>query len=367
MKTFEYRIYPTKAQRKLLMDCLKETRSLYNEMLAFTKEQYQQTGKFARKYELTKAFKGRGQAAPATVVQCLADRLDKSLSRFLKRKSLGEQAGSPRFKKPNRWHSIHLRQYGKGRDAFFDGKYLEVPKKLGKRLKLKLHRPFDGIPKTCYLVLRADDHWYALIVCDVPPIPPEDTKPAIGLDMGLRYFLADSDGNAVDPPQFFRKSQAKLRIKQRTLSRRNKGSHRWHKAAREVAGLHLNIRRQRRDWLFKVAKPYAEQYSRIVVEDLHISSLLNNHHLAKSISDAAWNEFLEILEYKAENAGAQVIKVPARYTSQKCSACGALVPKFLSVRTHVCPFCGFIADRDVNAAKNILQAGAQPSGVNVGQ
>ena len=367
MKTFEYRIYPTKAQRKLLMDCLKETRSLYNEMLALTKEQYQQTGKSARKYELTKAFKGRGQAAPATVVQCLADRLDKALTRFMELKSLGEKVGFPRFKKPNCWHSIHLRQYGKGRDAFFDGKYLKVPKKLGKRLKIKLHRPLEGTPKTCHLVLRADGHWYALIVCDIPPIPPDDTKPAIGLDMGLRYFLTDSDGNTVAPPQFFRKSQAKLGIKQRTLSRRKKGSHRWHKAVKEVARLHLKIRRQRRDWLFKVAKPYVEQYSRIFVEDLNVSGLLKNHHLAKSISDAAWSEFLEILEYKAESAGGQVIKVPARYTSQKCSGCGALVPKSLSVRTHICPFCGFIADRDVNAARNILQAGAQPSGANVSQ
>ena len=334
-------------------------------MLAFLKAQYEQTGKFVSKYDLNKAFKGCGQASPATVVQCLSDRLSKALDRFLKGKELGLKVGFPRFKSANQWNSIQLRQYEKGRDAFFDGKYLQVPKKLGKRLKIKFHRPLEGTPKTCYLVLRADGHWYALLVCETSPVPLDDTKPAIGLDLGLRYFLADSEGSTIKPPQFFRQAEANLRVKQRTLSRRNKGSHRRQKAAKEVARLHLTIQRQRRDWLFKTAKPYAEQYSRIVVENLNISGMVQHHHLAKSISDAAWNEFLEILEYKTESAGGQVIKVPAHYTSQKCSACGAIIPKSLSVRTHICSFCGFIEARDVNAAKNILKAGAQPSGVNV--
>lgn len=365
VKTFEYRLYPTKSQRALLMACLKESRKLYNEMLAMTKVQYRQTGRFLFKYALTKAFKGRGQAVPATTVQCLADRLDKALHNFLARKELGQPAGFPRFKPPNRWHSIHLRQWGKYRDVFFDGKYLKVPKKLGGKLKIKLHRPFEGTPKTCHLVLRADGHWYALIPCEIPTPPPDPSKPEIGLDMGLKHFLADSNGNTVTAPQCFRKSQAKLRVKQRTISRRPKGSNRRRKAAKETAHVHLKIARQRRDWLFKVAKPYAEDYSRIFVEDLNVSGMLKNHHLAKSISDASWSMFLEILAAKAGSAGHEVIKVPARFTTQKCSACGTLVPKSLSVRTHICPFCGFIADRDHNAALNILTAGAQRSGANV--
>lgn len=365
MKTFQYRLYPTRIQRELLVKCLEETRNLYNEMLASLKDEYHKTGRFITRYDLTKIFKGRGEASPASVVQCLADRLSKALDRFLKFKDLGIKVGFPRFKTSNCWHSIHLRQYGKGRDAFFDGKYFKVPKKLGKSLKIRLHRPFEGIPKTCYLVLRADNHWYALIACETSNIPLNDSKPKIGLDLGLKYFLTDSEGKTIESPKFFRKSEAKLRIKQRTLSRRKRASYRQAKAAKAVARLHLTIRRQRRDWLFKTAKPYAEKYSRIVVEDLNIAGMVKNHHLAKSISDAAWNEFLEILEHKAESAGGQVIKVPAHYTSQKCSACGAIIPKSLSVRTHICVVCGFIADRDVNAAKNILKAGAQPSGANV--
>jgi putative transposase len=128
-----------------------------------------------------------------------------------------------------------------------------------------------------------------------------------------------------------------LRRKQRQLCRRKKGSRRRRKAARNGAKTHLKIKRQRRDFLFKTAKPYAEGHARMCVEDLNITGMLQNHHLAKSIADASWGTFFEILEDKAARAGHQVIKVPARFTTQKCFKCGALVPKSLSVRTHICP------------------------------
>lgn len=355
MKTFEYRLYPTETQRTLLMNCLKESRELYNEMLTLTKQQYDTDQTFAFKYDLCKAFRGRGISTPASVVQTLAGRLDGALRRFLDTSDSGVKF--PRFKPPNRWHSIHLRQYGKGRDANIDGKYLAVPAKLGKRIKIKLHRPIDGIPQTCHLVLRADKHWYALIVCEILRIASDESKPDVGLDMGLKSFLVDSDGNVVKPPQFFRKTQSKLRLKQRTIARRKKGSYRRRKACRDTAKLHLKVVRQRRDFLFKAAKPYADQYSVIYVEDLNIAGMLKNHHLAKSIADAGWNSFMLILEHKAESAGGRVVKVPAQYTSQRCSQCSALVPKSLSVRTHVCPECSFIADRDHNAALEILRLG----------
>jgi putative transposase len=113
---------------------------------------------------------------------------------------------------------------------------------------------------------------------------------------------------------------------------------------------------------FKTAKHYAERYSRVCVEDLNITGMVKNHHLARSIHDASWSAFLGILTDKAERAGHVVIRVPARFTTQKCSRCGAYVQKSLGVRTHMCASCGYIADRDVNAAKNILRAGAPPSG-----
>jgi putative transposase len=373
MKTFEYRLFVNTKQTHLLLQCLIESRTIYNGMLEMVKAQYEQEGTFPSKYDLEAAFKGQGEHVPATTVQMLADRISKSLKRFLaaKKQSI-PGVGFPRFKKGNHWHSIQLRQYGKDCYLHEDKKHLIVPARMGKSLKIKLHRPCEGTPKTVHLVLRADDHWYALIVCENEPVtshePTRCTHPAIGIDVGLKSFLTDSEGNTIENPRFYRTSQRTLRRKQRVMCRRTQGSHRRRKAAKNTAKTHLKIARQRRDHHFKTAKPYAERYQRIVVEDLQITNMVKNHHLSKSILDAGWSAFLAILENKAESAGHQMIRVNPRFTSQKCFMCGEIVQKLLSVRTHLCPFCGYVADRDVNAAKNMLVlAGAQPSDGNVSQ
>ncbi|HKV86028.1 MAG TPA: transposase [Ktedonobacterales bacterium] len=374
MRTFEYRLYPNRAQRQQLMTCLMESRAIYNEMLAALKVQYEADGSFPSTYDLTARFKGRGgDTVPATTVQTLADRLSKALKRYLQMKDLGSSVGFPRFKTANRWHSIQLRQYAVSRDAWLDedGTHLHVPAKLGKLLKIKMHRPLVGPPITVHLVVRADGHWYALIVCETVPqeafseVHPAQTAcahSAIGLDVGLKVFLADSEGGMVENPRYFQRGQKRLGKAQHISDRRKKGSHRRRKAKRDVAKKHLKIARQRRDFHFKTAKQYADRYARICVEDLNVAGMAHNHHLAKSIHDASWSAFLGILEDKAERAGHQVIRVPARFTTQHCHRCGAYVQKSLSVRTHLCPFCGLVEDRDVNAAKNILRAGAPPSG-----
>ncbi|HCF85786.1 MAG TPA: transposase, partial [Ktedonobacter sp.] len=312
------------------MHCLHESRTIYNEMLETVKQQYEDTGTFPGKYDLTSHFKGRGgEHVPATTVQTLADRLSKSLKRFLACQALTTRVGFPRFKGANRWHSLQLRQYGKDCYLHEDKKHLIVPKKLGHFLKIKLHRRIEGKPKTVHLVLRADGHWYALIVCETEPqtehSPSTCTHADIGIDVGLKSFLTDSEGKTVDNPRFYRTSQRTLRRKQRQLCRRKKGSHRRRKAAKNVAKTHLKINRQRRDHHFKTAKPYAEGYQRIVVEDLQITNMVKNHHLAKSIMDASWGAFLDILTAKAENAGHGVIRVNPRFTSQKCHQCGEIV------------------------------------------
>ncbi len=361
MRTFEYRLFVNKEQSRKLMACLRESRGIYNQMLETVKTQYAEQGTFPSKYDLEKAFKGHGEHVPATTIQMLADRLTKSLKRFLAAKENNiPDIGFPRFKKPNRWHSIQLRQYGKDCYLHEDTKHLIVPKKLGKSLKIKLHRPFEGTPKTVHLVHRADGHWYALIVCETEPptehIPSSCSHPDIGIDVGLKSFLTDSEGNTVDNPRFYRTSQRTLRRKQRTLCRRKKGSNRRRKAAKNTAQTHLKIARQRRDFHSKTAKQYADNYHHIAVEKLSIDNMVKNHCLAKSIMDASWGAFLAILTEKAERAGHCVIRVNPRFTSQKCFHCGEIVQKSLSVRTHVCPFCGYVADRDVNAAQNILKS-----------
>ena len=379
MRSFEYRLYPTRAQRAALMACLIASRGLYNEMLERQQAHHAETGRFLTKYDLTAAFKGRGgEAVPATVVQTLADRLDKALRRFLAWRALEKACGFPRFKGANRWHSIHLRQWDKDTRLLPEAGRLWLAAKLGGPCKLKQHRPLEGTPKTAHLVLRADGHWYVLIVCEPAPagsrsVPPIERRPprAVGLDVGLRHFLADSEGHTVANPAHFRQAERTLRRQQRTISRRKKGSRRRRKAARLVARTHLTVARQRKDFLFKTAKAYAERYDRIFVEDLHVAGMVRNHHLARSILDASWGAFVDILRDKAESAGHAVVKVPAQYTSQHCSRCREVVPKARSVRTHVCPHCGYVDDRDVNAARNILArglaldtAGAQPSGHN---
>ncbi|HEY1387320.1 MAG TPA: transposase [Ktedonobacterales bacterium] len=255
-----------------------------------------------------------------------------------------------------------------------DGKHLHVPAKLGRLLKIKLHRPLEGVPVTAHLVLRADNHWYALIVCETTPrdafgeahptqaetqaASPTCEHPAIGLDVGLKVFLADSEGSVVENPRYYRSGQKRLAHAQRTLCRKQ-GSHRRRKANREVAVKHLKVGCQRRDFHFKTAKQYAERYGRICVEALNVAGMVQNHHLAKSIHDASWSAFLDILTDKAERAGHVVVRVPAHFTTQRCSGCGEYVQKSLSVRTHLCPSCGLVEDRDVNAAKNIMQAGVR--------
>jgi len=369
MRTFEYRIYPNKEQNHLLMQCLIESRMVYNTMLETMKAHYEQNGTFLSKYELEAAFKGHGIHVPATTLQMLSDRLSKSLKRFLAAKTLGlPNVGFPRFKKPNQWQSIQLRQYGTDknrRDVMLapDEKHLSIPSKLGGSVKITYHRPMEGTPKTAHLVLRADGHWYVLLVCDGEPknehTAADCTHTDIGLDVGLKSFLTDSEGNTVDNPRFSRTSQATLRRKQRTICRRKKGSQRRRKACKSAAKTHLKIKRQRRDFHFKTAKHYADTHKTIVVEDLQINNMVKNHHLAKSIMDASWGAFLAILSVKAGNAGHQVLRVNPRFTSQKCYKCGEIVQKSLSVRTHLCPFCGYIADRDVNAAQNILKSGVR--------
>jgi putative transposase len=366
LRTFEYRLYPTRSQRVLLMQCLSESRRLYNEMLERVKDHHAKTGEFLFKYSLTTRFKGRGgEYVPATTVQTLADRLDKAIRRYIARKELNEKTGFPRFKSANRWHSIHLRQFGRGRDAWLEDGRLCVPGKLGKSIKIKQHRPLEGTPKTVHLVFRADGKWHALIVCDLGEAPTAKDGPAVGLDVGLKVFLADSNGETVENPRHHRRLQKKLRREQRKMCRRKKGSKRRKKAAREVAKTHLKIARQRKDFLHKVARRYVDEYSTIVVEDLNVVGMVKNRYLAKSIRDASWSKFVEILESKAEEAGSRVVKVPARFTTQRCSNCGELVPKPLFIRTHVCTSCGYVGDRDVNAAKNMLLAWAGPSRRNV--
>lgn len=218
-----------------------------------------------------------------------------------------------------------------------------------------------GTPKTCTLTRRADG-WYACIACDTEPEPLPKTGKNIGIDVGLESFATLSNGETIANPRLLRRAERQLKTAQRRFSRRKKGSERRKKARVLLAKTHLKVRRARLDFCHKIAHGLVARFDTIAVEKLNIKSMVTpinpkNHHLAKSISDAGWGFFVSVLTHKAETAGREVVAVNPAYTSQNCFNCGMRVPKKLSVRLHSCPYCGFEAHRDHNAALNILKSG----------
>ena len=313
-------------------------------------------------------------AIHSQVLQDVLARLDKAYQAFFKRVMAGQAPGFPRFRGRNRYHSFTYKQFGNG--AQLDNGFL-VFSKIG-RVAVRWSRPLEGKPKTVTLS-REPGGWYAIFSCaEVPEQPLLLTGKETGIDVGLKVFLITADGLVVDNPRHHRHAEQQLAKAQRRVSRRQKGSKRGKKAVRNCAKQYQAVKRQRADFQHKVARQLVQQYDTIYLEDLQVSHMVRNHHLAKSIADASWGRFRTTLEYKAACAGKRVVAVPPQYTSQECSAiltngqrCGTRVQKSLSVRTHVCPSCGLVLDRDANAARNILWAGqalrglaGEPAGTN---
>jgi putative transposase len=191
-------------------------------------------------------------------------------------------------------------------------------------------------------------------------LPP--TGRETGIDLGIEAFATLSDGTRIFHPGWYRKAERALTTAQRRVSRRKKGSDRRHKAITLLAKAHQKMRRQRTDFHHKTALQLVRENDTIYPEDLQTANMLKNRHLAKSISDAGWSAFLTILSFKAACVGRSGVAVPPAYTSQRCSGCGVLVSKGLSVRWHTCPECGTSLHRDHNAAKNIERLGQSLQG-----
>ncbi|MGH2517608.1 MAG: RNA-guided endonuclease InsQ/TnpB family protein [Ktedonobacterales bacterium] len=282
--------------------------------------------------------------------------MERTFAAFFRRVKHGDTpraVGYPRFQGKDRYHSFTYPQYGNG--AVLDGGILSLSK-IG-RIPLRLHRPIEGTPKTVTISKEADG-WYVSFSCaEVPTQPLPETGCETGIDVGLKVFLVTADGEMVENPRHYRTAEKQLAKAQKRVSRRKKGSKRRKKAVKLCAKKHQHVRRQRSDFHHQTALALVRAYDVIYLEDVRVANLVRNHHLAKSISDAGWAQFRTILEAKAVWAGRQVVAVPPAYTSQDCSGCGERVPKSLSVRTHVCPSCGLVMDRDENAARNIQWAG----------
>jgi putative transposase len=361
-KTFKYKLKPTPDQEQALETDLWHCRALYNAGLEQRKTWWARgQGRSATYYQQKAELPDLKAACPdyaevnAQVLQDVLLRLDRAFQGCFRRVAAGEEPGYPRFQGRGRSTSCTYPQVGEHGGARLDNGFL-VLSKIG-RLAVRWSRALAGTPKTVTISHEADG-WYACISCaDVPAQPLPPTSCETGIDVGLKVFLIAADGQVIESPRHYRKAEERLAKAQRRVSRRKKGSHRCRKAVALLKRKHQQAQRQRRDFHHKSALALLRQYDTVYREDLQVRNLVRNPYLAKSIRDAGWAAFRTILDAKAACAGRQVIAVPAQYTSQDCSGCGERVPTSLSVRTHICPCCGLVLDRDENAALNILRAG----------
>jgi len=300
--------------------------------------------------------------------QASAERAIFAIQRFFancKAKKPGKK-GYPQFKKHTR--SVEYKTSGWKLSAdkrcltFTDGFAAGTFKLVGSR-DLHFYAP-DEI-KRVRVVRRADGYYAQLCINNVErKEEPVFTGKAIGIDVGLNHFYTDSDGETVANPRYLRKSEKALKRLQKRVSQKKKGSSNRKKAINKLGRKHLKVSRQRKDFAIKTALCVVKSSDFVAYEELQVKNMVENHKLAKSISDAAWSLFSQWLEYLGKVYDKTVIAVAPQYTSQDCSNCGDTVKKTLSTRTHICG-CGTILDRDHNAAKNILAKGWKQAGINL--
>src|SRR5260370_5482326 len=384
MKAFKYRLYPTRKQRETLQFTLDRNRELYNAALEERREAWRMS-RLTVTYEMQSAelpeikeIRPEYKEIYSQILQDTLKRVDKAFKAFFKRCKEGKTPGFPRYQGYDRYDSFTYPKIeklkGKPTVTIENGR-VALPK-IG-HIKIKQHRPMEGKAKTA-TIKREGEHWYVIFACEIEmqkKLPSTDL--AIGIDMGLKHFMTDSNGDVVDNPRFFRTSHGKLKKKQQRLSKRRNKSHRRKHAAQLVGKAHKTVRNQRRDFHQKEAQTLVDTFETIVFEDLSMHHMVkrpkakqdeNGKYLPngaaakgglnKSILDAGWASFIELVKHKAEYAGVTVMQVDPRKTSQLCSACQKEDEhKDLSVRTHVCTHCGVVLDRDHNAAINILDRG----------
>ena len=361
--TYKLHIKPTKEQENTMFDILNNSRHLYNHLLnkkIFLYNNYKysinktELEKYSKFLATTDEFKGL-KSMHSHLVQDVSARLINAYDRFF-----SGEAGFPKFKCRDKYTSFTFKQ-PKNMNLFSEDGYINISK-IGK-IKLINHRninlkKLNKSPKLKLLNIKYENYkWFINLTVEFEDVLPKsiDDKDfkAVGIDLGIKSYLALSDGIFVENPKYLIKSEIKLKKMQKEFSRKDKGSNNHGKFKKRLNKLHYKIKNQRKDFLHKVALKLVQTYDLVVLEDLKVKNMIRNHKLAKHIQDASWSQFKTILKYKAEKHGKYYEEVDAKYTSQTC-LCGASVPKTLKDRVHKCLACGIIEDRDIHSAKVIL-------------
>lgn len=363
-KTFQFRLNPTRHQRTLLNNTLELCRWVYNETLSTRKNAWDKEQRPISLYDTNKLLtvwkKDRSELSQvySQVFQNVQERVDLAFKAFFRRVKTGDKPGYPRFRGYGRYDSFTFKQSG---FAICDNGL--AISKIG-TMKIIQHRAIEGKIKTLTIQRDAVGNWYANFSCEVELAPLTVNDKGVGIDVGLESFVTLSTGEKITNPHFFRLDEKELSKAQRKLSKVEKNIPDREKLRKTICHIHRRIANRRKDFAHKLSRRLVNEYGIIALEKLNISGMLHNHRLAKSISDASWNQFAQYIQYKAENAGRECVLVDPRNTSKLCSRCGTLVEKSLAVRVHDCPVCGLRIDRDENAAINILALGLENLGVN---
>ena len=359
IRTYKCRAKLTRSGHEALSRVFGMCTTLYNACLEERIDCYKKTGESRSYYDQCKALTEVRADDPeyasisVQVFRGVLGRIDKAYKSFFRRVKAKEKAGFPRFNSGRRWRTIEI-----------NDQCYKMLKRQGDKLVLKVKglprivvKPSRELPPNALLkAIRITRKPLRTEVALSYELPTPETKPVsspVGIDMGISKRLTLSNGETVEKREIDRKRLIRL---QRSVSRKVKGSNNRRKAVSLLAKEWQRLADKEQDYLHRLTAEIAKMYDFIAVEKLETKNMLRNGNLAKSISEQAWGKFITLLNEKAESAGVKMVAVNPKGTSQECSSCGAEVKKNLSVRTHKCS-CGYQADRDVNAALNILHRG----------